>query len=236
MKNWIWLPLMALAGLLVGSWGSREDLRLYKEREAAEQISRKASRDAGFNTFTRLANIPDVAQRRPRPVRTNVVAATEGTTNAVRPSVNIPTDRPRLSPEDLRARIDEAAELWRTRVELASVRWKERLGATDEASASAFDTTVSEMNAALREELQALADEIASAEKVTPELGLRLMGDVSRIMTETYDALGEALPDAPRDEISEMPVFEFIDPSVAEPLIEVQDKLDGGMMRPPHRP
>lgn len=241
MKNWMWIPLAAIAGLVAGSWGPREDLRLLKERMVTERATKKVSRSAGFDTFAHLANIPDVAKRRPKkdesPTEPPKALATEpapGTGTTAKAAA--PERRPRrMSPEDLRARIDEAAELWRTRVELASVQWKGKLGATDGERATAFDSAIATMNESLRETMQAMADEIESAGKMTPELGLRLMGDASRVMAETYDALGAVVPESRRAEVSEMPVFEFIDPSVAEPLIGVQDKLDGGMWAPPQR-
>lgn len=241
MKNWMWIPLAAIAGLVAGSWGPREDLRLLKERMVTERATKKVSRSAGFDAFAHLANIPDVAKRRPKkaaepnaPKKALAVEPEAGTGTTAKAAA--PERRPRrMSPEDLRARIDEAAELWRTRVELASVQWKGKLGATDGERATAFDSAIATMNESLRETMQAMADEIESAGKMTPELGLRLMGDASRVMAETYDALGAVVPENRRAEVSEMPVFEFIDPSVAEPLIGVQDKLDGGMWVPPQR-
>ena len=238
MKNWVWIPLAAVVGIVAGSWGPREDLKLLRERMQEERTNRKVAGAAGFDAFARLANIPDVAKRRPpaetnavvraagRPAETNAVAAAAPAEEPKRPGWRHP--RPKLSQEDLRARIDEAAELWRTRVELATVQWKEKLGVSDGKGAAAFDAAVGGMNEALREAMQALADEVESAGRMTPELGLRMMGDASRIMAEAYDAVGAALPEDRRGEVSDLPVFEFIDPSVAEPLIGVQDKLDGG--------
>ena len=240
MKYWMWIPLAAIVGLIAGSWGPREDLRLLKERMREERATKKVSRSAGFDAFAHLANIPDVAKRRPKNVvPTNEVAKVLQDEQPARTGMvakaAAPTKRRRMSPEDLRARIDEAAELWRTRVELAAVQWKDKLGASEGERASAFDSAIACMNASLRETMQAMADEIEAAGKMTPELSLRLMGDASRVMAEAYDAIGAAVPEDRRAEVSEMPVFEFIDPSVAEPLIGVQDKLDGCIWMPKPR-
>ena len=244
MKNWYLIPLAAIAGVIAGSWGPREDLESYKETVQTERMQKKASGAAGFDAFARLANIPDVAKRGPKshtnelarsvrhlaPVadgnqRTNaaVVAAAAGT------KAESKIDR-RLSREDLRARIEEAAELWNTRVEIAKAQWKEKLGMSGQKESETFESAVSAMNESLRDAMQALADEIERAGKMTPELSLRMMGDAARVMAETYDAMGAAVPESRRAEVSDMPVFEFIDPMVAEPLIGVQDKLDGGFM------
>ena len=76
--------------------------------------------------------------------------------------------------------------------------------------------------------MAALAEEIEQAGKVNAELSVRMMGDLTRNLAEAYDAIGAAVPPERRAEVSEMPVHEFIDPMVAEPLIGVQDKLEGG--------
>ena len=61
---------------------------------------------------------------------------------------------------------------------------------------------------------------------MTPELGVRLMGDVSTALAETYDAIGACVGEGKRDEVSNMNLADFIDPSVAEPFVAVQDKLE----------
>ena len=84
------------------------------------------------------------------------------------------------------------------------------------------------MNESIRDTMAALAEEIEQAGKVNAELSVRMMGDLTRNLAEAYDAIGAAVPPERRAEVSEMPVREFIDPMVAEPLIGVQDKLEGG--------
>ena len=82
MKNWFWIPLAAIAGGIVGSWGPREDLELYKEKVREERTEKKVSGTTGFDAFAKLANIPDVARHRPK-ARTNELA------RSVRPSVPV---------------------------------------------------------------------------------------------------------------------------------------------------
>ena len=246
MKNWYLIPLAAIAGVIAGSWGPREDLENYKESVQTERTQKKVSGTAGFDAFAKLANIPDVAKRRPK-ARTNELARSvghlapvEGATNAA-VVAEIPDSKDPDAPksmvmksnfdrEGLEARLEEAAELWNTRVELAKTQWKGKLGIKDEKTSAAFDSAVASMNESLRDTMEALAEEIEKAGKVSPELGLRMMGDLTRNMAEAYDAIGAAVPPERRAEVSEIPVHEFIDPMVAEPLIGVQDKLEGGFM------
>ena len=121
----VWLPLVFIAGGLVGYYGPAEELRSRDVREKEEKT--KAKPKNAFGSFTELVNIPEVAKR-PRRVKdtepaTNTTAVattsdeqpkgTNATAEATAPR------RKRVAPEDLRARIDEAAELWRTRIEIA---------------------------------------------------------------------------------------------------------------------
>ena len=232
MKNWYLIPLAAVAGVIAGSWGPREDLEKFKENVREERTQKKMSGTAGFDAFARLASIPDVAKRRPKAIsRTNGVERVGSLENVETNGLaSVGQRRSKWSREDLAVRIGEAAELWNTRVELAKTQWKGKLGLGDGAGSSSFDSAVAAMNESLRDTMEAFAEEIENVGKMTPELGLRMMGDLTRTLAEAYDAIGAAVPEERRDEVSEIPVHEFIDPMVAEPLIGVQDKLEGGFM------
>ena len=247
MKSFIWLPIACIAGVIIGAWGPREELRSLKENAEAERKRPRNATAEGFQAFARMANIPEEARRsrRRRPDAKPLFAATNrpparttAVTNAAVAAETSATNAPagghepkpewqptRLSPEDLRARIEEAQELWRTRVELARVKWKEKLN-LDAAAGEKFDAALDGMNEQLYDTMQAMADLLAKQDKMTPELGLRMMGDATTIMAETYEKIGACVPADRRGEVSEMQVFEFIDPGVAEPLIAVQDKLE----------
>ena len=247
MKNWFWIPLAAIAGLVAGSWGPREDLAKFKENVREAETQQKVSGTAGFDAFAKLANIPDVAKRRPK-ARTNELARSVGhsvpasagkaeTNEHAVAKIQLGTDpdAPKakvmttsFDREGLEARLEEAAELWNTRVELAKTQWKGKLGIKDGKASEAFDAAVATMNESIRDTMAALAEEIEQAGKMNAELGVRMMGDLTRNLAEAYDAIGAAVPPEQRAAVSEMPVHEFIDPMVAEPLIGVQDKLEGG--------
>ena len=243
MKAYFWIPFACLAGVLVGSWGPRAELRELQNRRQEEKSRPKNAAAASFKTFAELANIPAEAKRhrRPRPpkdgAKTNKVirlpdppqvaadasnASTQSVDKAGRPHrMPFRFDR-NLSPEDLRARIEEAQELWQTRVELARANWKSKLKVSAENEAR-FDAAMDEMNQHLHETMQALAQQVAEKGKVTAELGLRLVGDATTIMAETYEKVGACTTPELRDSVADMPMTDFIDPGVAEPLIEVQD-------------
>ncbi len=252
MKTFVWMPVACLAGLIVGAWGPREELRASldgmrrkAEQEAKWGTSRAVSAN-GFQTFARLANIhpaavrPHRKQAAAKPLfagATNrppskIAAAVTNRPSAVSAAATgqPPEKQERLAPKDLRARIEEAQSVWSTRVELARAKWHEKLG-LDADAADKFDSVLDNMNEQLYDTMLAMSALLAQQDKMTPELGMKMMGDATSIMAETYDKLGACVPADRRADISDMQVFEFIDPGVAEPLIDVQDKLENFHMQ-----
>ena len=244
MKAWLWLPLACLVGYLFGSWGAQDELRSFK-KHSNDVKAKVAAKPAGFDTFASMVKIPEMA-RRPRRARRN---RGEGAASPISPAAKsvaqakephdgkIPaapsedliaaTNAPHrsLSPDDLRARIEEAQDLWRTRVDVARAQWKAKLklGAEGE---KAFDAALQEMNERLYDSVSALAGILADKPEMSPELGLRLVGETTTILAETYDRVGACASADMREEVSKMRMVDFIDPGVAEPLVDVQGKLE----------
>ena len=241
MKVYLWLPLACLVGYLIGSWGAQDELRSF--RSHTRDVKEKAAKPGGFNAFAQMVKIPESARRsrRPRPDRPKAPLPPIAVTNKVaakaapvpppaakaKPAVVASTNAvpPRLSPEDLRARIEEAQELWRTRVDLARAQWKTKLKLEGEAE-KAFDAALQEMNERLYDSVAALAGLLEGKDSMTPELGLRLVGETTTILAETYDKIGACAAPGMREQVSTMQVVDFIDPGVAEPLIDVHGKLE----------
>ena len=247
MKAYLWLPLACLVGFLVGSWGARDELRAFKEH-AREEKEKTAAKPEGFDAFARMVKIPEMARRprRPRHNKATIPISPISATNAASAKVSAATEKDppltaegkesaessanassaRLSAADLRARIEEAQDLWRTRVDVARMQWKSKLKLAGEAE-KAFDTALQEMNERLYDSVAALAGILAEKDEMTPELGLRLVGETTTILAETYDKIGDCTAPTLREAVSTMQMTDFIDPGVAEPLITVQGKLDG---------
>lgn len=239
LTAWLWLPLACLVGFVVGAWGAKEELRAYQE-SVKEERSRSAKKAGGFDTFANLVKIPEMT-RRPRkakrtegrrknaqPVDETVALAREQGSSAP-VATNVPAAvrkaPPRRSVEDLGVRIEEAQELWRTRVDVARAQWKERLNLSGEKE-QAFDAALQDMNERLYDGIAAVAELIAESDTMSPELGLRLVGETTAIMAETYDKIGACVPSDMRSQVSSMQMVDFVDPGVAEPLVGVQGKLE----------
>jgi hypothetical protein len=235
MKNaFVWLPLAFVIGGIVGYYGPAEELRA-RESQVKEQAVQKAKKGSrgGFASFASMVNIPESASRagashkRKEAVPTSDPDAAdiaESETNRA-DRASAPRKRRRTDPEDLRARIDEAADLWRTRSEIARASAVEKLR-LDAAGENAFNAALKAMNDKLRDSIQIVADEIAASEEMTPELGVRMMGDLSASLAEAYDAVAACADEGVRNEVSRLNLVDFIDPSVAEPMIAVQGKLE----------
>jgi len=245
MKLALIFPFILLLGLIIGGWAPKEELRAANKR--IEDLNGKLAgreKDSRLDAFTSMVKIPERAKT-PKPaskqnsVSFSVTAADESGTNtpvtAAPPPAGTNASEAKLalpaakdeapSPEDLRARIDEAKELWKTRVDIARAQWIDRLKLTPEA-ASLFDASINAMNEELFTSMQNLADTLAAGETLTPEIGTRAFNEMTTALVKTYDDLTLIVPEAQRGEASKMELSDFVDPAVAEPLIAVQDKLD----------
>jgi hypothetical protein len=230
----LWIPLAVVAGGIIGAWGPAEELHALKTRAAKTESAK--TKTQGFDAFARVMNIPDVARkrrfRRERPGETKPPAEAKASAPAeIAPGKADRAPRSggharQLNPEDLRARIEEAAELWRARGDLVFADTVKKL-ALDADGEARLQEIVEQMNEAVRSSVQAVADALAEEEALTPELGVRLMGDLSATMAETYDRIGECAGAERRAAVSRLNLADFIDPTVAEPLVGVQHKLGG---------
>ena len=230
-KSVVLLPLAFVLGGMVAYWNGADEVRQAKERaEAAEKRPASQKREAdGFGSLSQLVQIPKEAKRpakRERGPADPSAGAGEGAGRAEGEGKEAEAGRKQedFNPADLRERIEEAADLWRTRIEVAKASAVEKLG-LDEAGQERFEAALATMNERIRDSIQTIADALAAEEQMTPEINVRLMGDIATTIAEAYDGVGESVDESRRGEVSQMHLFEFIDPSVAEPLIAVQGKL-----------
>ena len=228
MKHWYLIPLAAVVGMIVGAWGPSADLAALREMQAENAVRAETNAKSGFGAIANLVKIPERAAPRfdSRPATNAVTVADRGETAAPTNGVVRPgRHRVWRDSADLKNRIEEAKDLWRARSELSRTQWKAKLEVSGDRERR-FDEMVDAMNADLRDLMAEFAAEVAESKDVSPELGVKMMSAVTRTLAEGYDALGECVDAEVRAEVSKIPLHEFIDPGVIEPMIQVQDYLE----------
>ena len=251
MKTVFFMPFILLLGLVIGGWAPKEELRaVRKEINALNAKFADQDKTQRFDTITRIAQIPDRAtltKQRMAPLQpgtSSSVKAIQTNDVAARLSVSVASasntaaktsEQPKepTKPEDLRARIDEAKELWMTRVEIARAQWLQRLKLSQDDTAK-FDDAINAMNENLFAAMQNLADVVTSESALTPETGARAFNEMTSALVQTYDEINAVIPPEMQSEAEKIELTDFIDPAIAEPLVAVQDKL--GNLPQEHRP
>ena len=194
MKLALFLPFIFLLGLIIGGWAPKEETRA-AQKQIDDLKSKLADKEKGsrMDMFTSMVKIPEratkpgghptptppsAASMEIHPTNATVIVATSGATNTAALAQPTPEQKKPLKPEDMRARIDEAKELWKTRVDVARAQWIDRLKLPQD-KAALFDESINSMNEQLYLSMQKLADELQSSDTLTPETGTRAFNEMT---------------------------------------------------------
>jgi hypothetical protein len=248
MKYLVFIPFAVLLGLTAGSWAPRSELtelrlanrQLKKELESSGKTGKLAALNSimkipdgtrsGRNSHASSPQ-PDNLTEDGEPIAENTAnAQTNLTAKATAETADASGRhrRRRLMPNprsnNFEAELEEAKELWKTRVAMARSQWLAKLE-LDEAQSELFDNAFAEMNERLYLTMQIVADELKSGSEMTHEAGLRVVNEVTTTLVETYDQLDLVVSPDRRPELETMEMQDFIDPMAFEPLVDVRDKL-----------
>ena len=221
-----------LVGFVLGAWGPRADLRdARQELEGfADQAPLAAQPpDPAIGDVTRMLQIPKRASGK----RTQKPA--ERTAGGLDPEDDKEdAKRPRdteASRQSLEERIAEAAELWQMRVDVARNAFLNNTG-LDENAATQFDVLVQAMNIRLKHAIQLAVDDFKEGDMPDTELSVRLVNDLTEAVVLTYDEMDRTLPGDWREGAGDdFELLDFVNPSVAMPLTEVQGQFNPGPPR-----
>lgn len=219
--------LCLLFGFFLGRWAPQGDLeRVRKQVADLEKLVKEGGGGGGrANPLAGVGSILRI-QERPAapPASTNLVSAsTNATATATNAVVRAERRRDR---ENLRARLDEAKELWSARSELARASFLEKLPKSD-AHSRDFDVLVAAMNLKMEQRINDWVDRVKQDGKVRPEDGARLMNTLTGAIVETYDEFDRKLPPDWRQAAGdEFMLFDFVNPSVGEKFIEVEGLMN----------
>lgn len=247
MKYLILAPFALLLGLAAGSWAPhremvelrRENKNLKKELDASGRGSKLAALDSlitipGKATGRRVSKARDNSDSTDSSVASeqrteqNLTNATVSASSPQNSSTDDKRRRRRFMPsprsKNFEAELEEAKELWQTRVEMARSQWLAKLELDAEQS-ELFDSAFADMNEKLYLTMQLVADELKAGSEMTNEAGLRIVNEVTATLVETYDQLDQVVSPDRRPELESMEIQDFIDPAAFEPLIDVRDRL-----------
>ncbi|MFC1498708.1 hypothetical protein ACFLS1_09615 [Verrucomicrobiota bacterium] len=236
MKQWIFVPIALLIGLLIGGWGLKADLRKCRNELKAARNLLEANKRQGSNidSVTRLFGVEPVKRK------TGQKEDTEFTKEDISQTTNqIEVAGPDESKQDdtenadqqseenrLENQIEKAVDMWNLRKDIARSSFISNVGLNEEQIVN-FDVFVEAMNIRLSNSIEQFADLLQKEDSMNTELGLRLVNEVTDAMVITYDEMNRTMPDKWKKHAGkDFDLVDFIDPSVATPLIDVQDKLE----------
>jgi hypothetical protein len=223
MRNSLSIVIALLAGLVLGNWGVKSDLRKARKEAAEfrEELNRRTQRQEGVRGITSMLRVPEPTRSR-RPAAAS--PAPDTSTNTAAAAAPATTNAPASArSRSFGENIQEAVELWKTRSALARTSFISNVGATP-VQTQMFDQTVEAMNKELGDKIQQWADYVKQQKTFSPETGLRMMNDLSSTLVKSYDELDRAMPADWRDRAGqEFQLFDFINPEVALPLADIEN-------------
>ncbi|HMP72480.1 MAG TPA: hypothetical protein PKE55_04380 [Kiritimatiellia bacterium] len=230
------VPIALLAGIILGGLAPRRELE--KARIEIQDLKTRGERRGGASSLNILTdvvripsettprNMPESRPAEPSPFDSGSFPETDDS-----PAPELTESEEALPPspsvsESLADRLDDAREAWAIRAEIARNSFLSRTRLRND-EAVQFDVVIAAMNLRLQSAFQNLSQTLLAGEDLTTERGVRVLHDLTGVLTLTYDELDRKLPSTWRAAAGDdFDLTDFIDPSVAEPLIPVEHKLE----------
>ena len=219
MKHVFFLMVALLAGLALGSWSVKSDLRhAQKENETLqEELRHRGGRAGSMHGIATMLRLPEPARPAAKPAGVEVEVAVAPATNALKGAAQD-------DPKKFQDQIKTAVDLWKTRSALARDSFLANINATPEQTQQ-FDQTLAGMNQQLGDKIKTWSEMIKQQDQVPPEAGIRMLNDLSETVVGAYDRMDKTLPPVWRDKAGpEFQLTDFINPEVALPLADSKGK------------
>jgi hypothetical protein len=232
MKTFGWAMAALLAGLVIGSWSLKADLRKAREqvRKLQDQVNRSGRKSPRVDGIVSMLNIPDAARQATSENRSRTGHSGSTTNGANHRNARPPWERHRRdpgspgddTPPSLKEQIDRAKDLWRVRSDLARDGFLTSVPETAEQK-NQFDVLMAAMNLRLSNSIRTWVDVIKDEDTMSPEAGVKMMNDLSGAIVQVYDDLDRSMPADWREKTdhSFQPI-DFVNPDVATPLMEIE--------------
>ena len=235
MKTGIAVVLALLVGLALGGWGPRTDLRQARDqiKEMEAKLRKRGAATGKMETVKAMLQVKDdeVSAARSRARKSSPPKKTtpfRPATAADGPSVTPDPDKARNTntSERFSENLQKQMELWNTRVEMSRNSFITNLGLNAQQTAM-FDGAMAVMNSQLEQGIRQWADSLKQKDEMTGEDSIKMMNELSGVLTKTYGQMDQTMPEGWRQKAgSGFELMNFIDPAVALPLTDVQDKLN----------
>lgn len=235
MKTAGWVIAALLMGMVLGSWGLKDDLRTARKQIAdlQEQVRRGVKKQTRFDGIATMLNISQT--QAPQPVaagRGEVRVGFHGEVRTNSPDMGPPHGpwRPRRGqgtnelgrPRSMREGIEQATALWKVRSDLARNSFVSE-ATSNESQVAHFDVLMVAMNMRLSNSIRTWVDYLKTEQEMTPESGVRMMNELSTPIVQAYADLDRDLPDWRVKTDGQFNALDFVDPQLALPLTEVED-------------
>ena len=246
MKSYLWIPFVLLVGLVIGAWGPRSELRQLRDevkslRKLADDSKKRENRFDDVARMLRISgteanSVGSTTTKVDEKGGTNLPERLQevGVTNEVLHHAQkdaIEGGRKGEEKMGMKERIEKAKEIWQLRSDMARSTFVSNTHLNEDET-SKFDVLTEAMNMRLRDKISEWTQALKEGVELGPENGIRMVNDLTDVLVLTYNEMDGALPEKWRDNAGgDFDLTDFIDPSVAEPLIEVEGKLPSGRGR-----
>jgi hypothetical protein len=226
MKNAFFIVFALLAGLLIGNFSIKGDLRKAQEEVTAlqAQLKQQGRRQGNFQNVASMLRVPTPPVIPKRPPRVFGPGK-----NKDLDADDIPAGQrdEKAEKKTFEEQIEKAMELWKTRSDLARNNYINNTGANPQQT-QAFDSAVRQMNDELGKKIKDWAEKLKEPNAGTPETGLRMMHDLGYSLISGYDDLDRSQPPDWRAKAGDkFQMMDFINPEVALPLSGVKNVFEG---------
>ena len=232
MKLFVVAGLMFFVGILLGRLAPQSELdRLHRELEERGDAPQR-----GVSTLDPLSSVFAEVATPGKAADANVVdspapasVVSEGTPPRSESDAEsgAPEEVDDDSLTDLERRIEAATEVWDLRKGVVRQGFIDRVGINED-ELIVFDTAIDAMNLRLGATFEKWAQLLESTDIPPAELGVKMGHEITEMMSLAYDDLDRGMPAGWRDASGEnFSMGDFIDPTVAMPLLSVEDKLRG---------
>ncbi len=227
MKLFIVAIVAVFVGLMLGRIGPQSEMRELEKQLAEKSVDETPRRS--LMPLSGLLAIPGVLDQLEDSKTKAVVAESDVPVSGISIEADeVPASENEAEDDDrstLERQIEAAAALWSVRASLARSGFVASVG-LEEDGAAQFDVIVAAMNIRMKESFEEWAVTLAETDMPPAEIGVRMVNDLSEVVTLAYEDLDRSMPTGWRKRGGEtFNVGDFIDPVVAVPLLSVEDKL-----------